>query len=174
MMKKLLVLLLLAAGTSTAHAGNVNVDLGIRIGNPYPPPVVVAPAPVVVAQPPLFLAPPGYGFYVAVGVPFDMFWVQGTYYSYHNRQWYRSPYYQGPWYKVAPRHLPPGLARRRHRDLVRIRDAEYLRYRKAPHRYHGQHYRPAPGPYRGQHDRGRSEPGRHHPGSRGDHGRRGR
>ncbi|MEZ4599161.1 MAG: hypothetical protein R2940_05165 [Syntrophotaleaceae bacterium] len=146
-MKKTLFLvfpILLAA--SAAHADRFNVDLGIQIGTPYPPPVVVSQPPVIITQPPVVVAPPpvvmapepyfwpspGLGVHVAVGGPCDMFWFGGNYYQYHRRGWLAAPSIHGPWHSLPPRHLPPGLAHRKYRDIVRIRDIDYRHYRRGP------------------------------------------
>src|SRR5262245_39223647 len=55
-MKKTIAILALAAlAITSAKAG---VIVGISIGTPVPPPVVVAPAPVVVAPAPVVVVPP--------------------------------------------------------------------------------------------------------------------
>jgi hypothetical protein len=106
-------------------------------------PVPVAPAPrVVVEEPPLFLAPPSLGFSVAVGIPYDMVYVSGSYYLYQGDVWYRSPYYNGPWHVVKRKHLPPGLRKHKFDRIRYIRDEEYRHYRGNEARYRGRHFRP--------------------------------
>jgi hypothetical protein len=121
-----------------AHAGEVGFDFDLHIGNR-------AEAPIVVQEPPLFLAPPELGFHVAVGVPYDMFFVSGNFYLCRGDRWSVAPHYDGPWQGVGPRHLPPGLAKKRYTEIIRFRDAEYARYRKDKHHYHGKSYRPEKG-----------------------------
>ena len=146
------ILTAVVAGTltaSTALASNVGVDLNINIGNPprvvVPAPPPPAPQPMIideVEEPPEFIYPSQLGFYVAVGVPYDMFYMGGTYYLFRGNTWYRSAYYGGPWTITSYRRLPPVM--RRHRfDRVRYyRDVEYRRYRDDHDRYRGRYFRP--------------------------------
>lgn len=141
-MKKLVLLLaaaLLAA--PAAYAGDVGFDLDLHIGNR-------AERPVAVHEPPLFLVPPELGFQVAVGVAFDMFRIDGRFYLCREGRWYVAPYYDGPWEGIGPKHLPPGLAKKRYTEIIRFRDAEYARYRNEKHHYHGKSYRPEKGRHR--------------------------
>lgn len=135
---KRIVFPLLAAilvGTPVAQASDVDFGFDLHIGSH-------SPAPVVVHEPPVFLAPAELGFHVAVGVPYDMFFIGGTYYVCRDHHWYRGPNYNGPWQRVGPRHLPPGLAKKRYRDIIRARDAEYARYKKDKRHYKGRAYHP--------------------------------
>ncbi len=141
----------LALGASAAWAGNVGVDLNLRLGN-QPPPVVV-PAPVappvpVIVQPQVvsieedvhFVYPSQLGFFVAVGVPYDLFYVRNSYYLCRDGRWFRAPGSHGPWLAMRHRDLPPGL--RKH-DIERIRayrSAEYDIYRHDRDRYRGKHF----------------------------------
>uniref|UniRef100_A0A831U4D7 Lipoprotein n=1 Tax=Geobacter metallireducens TaxID=28232 RepID=A0A831U4D7_GEOME len=133
-----LVCLALLAGT--AHAGNVDFSIGINLGTrptvvsyepvyaPAPPPVrhepvyVPAPPPVVIAEPPAFVLSPSLGFYVAMDIPYDLFYVGNRYYLSRNGGWYQGASYRGPWTTVEYRFLPRELRRypvatiRRHRD----------------------------------------------------------
>ncbi len=138
-MKKIVLLLaavLLAA--PAAYAGDVGFDFDLHIGNRAEPPIVVQ-------EPPMFLVPPELGFQVAVGVAFDMFRIDGRFYTCRDGHWYVAPYYDGPWEGIGPRQLPPGLAKKRYVEIIRYRDAEYARYRKEKHHYHGKSYRPEKG-----------------------------
>ncbi len=137
---------------TAAHASHVGVNLNINLGNP---PVVVAPAPVAVVpppagplylddiqEPPEFVYPGQLGFYVAVGVPYDMFYIGTTYYLFRDNAWYRSPRYGGPWRAVPFRALPPGLRRHRFDRIRYYRDMEYRHYRHDRDRYRGRWFRP--------------------------------
>jgi hypothetical protein len=138
-MKRLLWLLItvMLLGVAPAWSGDVRVgaDIHIRLGDP-------APAPYVVAQPPLFLYPQDLGFYVAVGVPFGLFYIDNYYYAPRGGVWYVAPHYNGPWHHVRPGHLPPGLVKHRYRDVIHWRDTEYRYYQKDRDRYRGEKYRP--------------------------------
>ena len=145
----------LACGVTTAaQAGNVGVDLNLHLGD-QPRQVVVAPPPapaqVVVSQPaPVpyvsieddvdFVYPDRLGFYVAVGVPYDLFVVQNNYYLYRDGRWLRSPRDRGPWVVVSRRELPPGLRRHRIERIREIRAAEYDVYRHDRDHYRGRHF----------------------------------
>ena len=141
---------------TVAHASNVGVDLNVHVGAPpvvvAPPPVVVAPPPPPVVEreiyiddieaPPDFVYPDRLGFYVAVGVPYDMFYVGSSYYLFRDNVWYRGPYYGGPWRAVSYRALPPGLRRHRFERIRYYRDEEYRHYRHDRDRYRGRWFRP--------------------------------
>ena len=134
-MKRILLLLctMTLLGGPTAWSSDVSIQ--IQLGAP-------APAPYEVSQPPLFLYPPDLGYYVAVGVPFGLFYVDNYYYSIRRGVWYVSPHYNGPWYHVRSGHLPPRLVRYRYRDVIHRRDAEYRHYMKDRDHYRGRQYHP--------------------------------
>lgn len=138
-MKRTLLLLgtltFLSATSAWSSDVRVGADIHIRLGDP-------APAPYVVSQPPLFLYPQDLGFYVAVGVPFGLFYIDNYYYTPRGGVWYSSPHYNGPWYYVKPGHLPPGLAKNRYRDVIRWRDSEYRNYMRDRDHYRGQKHHP--------------------------------
>ncbi|GAM09749.1 hypothetical protein OR1_02029 [Geobacter sp. OR-1] len=137
---------LLLLGISTADAANVGVDLNLQIGNPAPP-----PARVIVREPPSrtiiieddvdFIYPPELGFYVGVGVPFDLFFLNNFYFTYRDGNWYRAPNHRGPWVTVERRHLPPGLRKHRLDRIRNYRDREYRVYERERDHYHGRHFR---------------------------------
>ena len=132
-MRKLLAVasaVVLFQAASMAQAADIGFS--INVGGP----------PVVISQPPDFLYPPELGFGVAVGVPYDMFYLGGVYYVYRGGGWYRTPAYGGGWIRVRPRELPPRLRRY---DIGRIhsfRDREYRVYSRDRGHYGGQHFRP--------------------------------
>jgi len=134
----LAVTLLTAPAVEQAQASDVGFDLNLHIGSR-------PRTPIVIQEPPLFLAPSTLGFHVAVGVPYDMVYIDGRYYAYQGGGWFMAPSYNGPWRGVGPKHLPPGLAKRRHTEIVRMREAEYARYRKDRQHYRGQSFRPDKG-----------------------------
>jgi len=141
-----LVPMALALGVSAAYAGNVGVDVNIHLGNK--PQQVVVPAPIV-PQPVEevffeedidFVYPSRLGFYVAVGVPYDLFYLNTSYYLFRDGRWFRAPGSQGPWMSIRHRDLPPGL--RRHKiDRIRVyRNAEHEVYRHERNNYRGRHF----------------------------------
>jgi hypothetical protein len=154
--------LVVIAGAATAQARvnlNVNVDIPVPVAQApapaYPPPAYPPPAPVVVAPPPapadvqlVIQEPPSFvysqnlGFYVSVGTPYDMVYVDNGYYLYRAGYWYYSPYYYGPWSYVGPRRLPMGLRRYRYEQIRHFRDHEYRLYQRDREHYRGNWYRP--------------------------------
>jgi len=85
-----------------AHAGDVSV--GINIGVPAPPPVVIAGPPQVVIV-------PGSTVYYAPNVDFNLFVYQGRYYRFHDGHWFMATSHRGPWTFVVRDKMPqPVLA----------------------------------------------------------------
>ena len=71
----------------------------------------------------VYLAQPA--VYVAVGVPYDLYFVGGRYYYARGDNWFWSPRHGGPWNRVVYRSLPPGLQRFQVARLREFRDREY-------------------------------------------------
>ncbi len=142
--RQLIVALTLSA--ATAHAGNVGVDVNLQLGN-TPRQVIVRepayqpPVSIVVEDDINFILPGSLGFYVAVGLPYDLFYVRNDYYLFRDGNWFRSHRSQGPWATVRHRDLPPGLRRHKIERIRHYRDAEYDVYRHDRDHYHGKHFR---------------------------------
>ena len=135
---------ILTAGliTAPALAADVGIGVNLNIGNTpvyFPAPVYV-PAPVVVSAPPMFIAPPSLGVSIAVGVPYDLFMISGTYYVYRGNQWYCGFRYGGPWRTVAYRRLPYQLRRHDIEHYRHVRDREYQAYNRDREGYRGRYY----------------------------------
>jgi hypothetical protein len=109
-----------------------NISFSINVGGP----------PIVIAQPPEFLYPTELGFGVAVGVPYDMFYISGVYYVYRGGGWYRTYSYGGNWIKVRHHELPPELSRYNIAKIHEFRDREYRVYARDRNHYRGKYYRP--------------------------------
>ncbi|MBF0225433.1 MAG: hypothetical protein HQK76_08275 [Desulfobacterales bacterium] len=128
-------------GASLLQAGDVDFGININIGNtpkaPHHP-----TAQVYIEEPPVFIFPPSLGFYIAIGIPYDMFYIDNHYYMYRENMWYVAPNYNGPWGKTHYRHIPKGLRRHKHGYIVKVRDEEYRNYKHQKDRYHGKHFRP--------------------------------
>ena len=118
--------------TSVAQA---EVSFNINVGGP----------PIAVAQPPEFLYPPELGFGVAVGVPYDMFYLGGVYYVFRGGGWYRTSAIGGPWVSVRPRELPPAFRRYNIGRIHEFRDREYRVYSRDRGHYRGKYFRPGGG-----------------------------
>lgn len=147
-MKKVLSCLALAIALPGpfAYASNVDFSVGINIGNQprVAAPVVVAPPvyapPVVIEEPPEFIAPPELGFYAAVGVPYDLFFVASRYYLCKGNVWYSGPRYNGPWVSVHYRSLPREIRRYPFEKIRYYRDAGYGHYRRGDNPYWERHH----------------------------------
>ncbi|GFO60079.1 hypothetical protein GMST_24040 [Geomonas silvestris] len=143
-MKRVLTvtLALLVLTTTWAQAAG-NFSFSINVGGP----------PVVIEQPPAFLYPPELGFGVAVGVPYDMYYLGGVYYIYRGGGWYRTSRYGGDWIQVRHRELPYELRRYKVARIHEYRDREYRVYDRDRDHYRGRTFRPDHGrgeEYRGQ------------------------
>jgi hypothetical protein len=144
-MKRLAVAVITLAllGVPLMQAANAEVNVNVNVGVPLPPPLPFPEPPrIVLPAPPEFIMPPILGFYVAVGVPHDIVYIDNTYYLYRDNRWYRGPYYNGPWRYVERRQLPPGLRRHKFERIRYYRDEEYHRYRGDHDRYRGRHFKP--------------------------------
>jgi hypothetical protein len=95
-----LILSLLAGvvGPPPAHA---DVTIGINIGTPAPPPVVVT-------TPQLVLIPAS-SVYYAPGVSYNLFVFGGRYYSFHDNVWFQASTGRGPWSVLAVERVPRPL-----------------------------------------------------------------
>jgi len=141
-MKKFMLFILVALWPAVAAADvGVNVNIGVT------PPVVVAPAPgppqVVLSVAPRFIFSPTLGFYVSVGVPYDIVFMDSNYYLYASGAWYSAQYYNGPWARA--RHVPAEIRRYRHEDIRHYRDTEYRAYERDREHYNGRWYQPERG-----------------------------
>lgn len=153
---------ILALSVPAAHAGNVSVNINLGEPSPVyvappPPAYVPAPAPVYVAPPPpvyvppaevirvdedlQFIYPSNLGFYVAVGVPYDLFFLNNSYYLYRDGRWLHAPSSRGPWVVQRYRELPPGLRRHRLERIREYRNREYVIYQRDRDHYRGRHFR---------------------------------
>ncbi len=127
----------------------INIGLPVAPAAPYPyQPVAAAPAypydyeALDLAAPPDFVEPPELGFYVAVGVPFDLFFFNNMYYLYRNDCWYSSRYYNGPWSGIYHRNVPYALHRYPFERIHHYRDNYYGHYRRYGTWNGGTHFRP--------------------------------
>ena len=98
-MKRTSLVIALAGGFLAGPVRAADVHIGINIGVPPPPPVVVeAPPPlVVVPQSPVYYAP---------SLPYNYFYYGGLYYTFHDGYWFNAGSYNGPWTFVAVERVP--------------------------------------------------------------------
>jgi len=109
-----------AVTIGTAVPAVAEVSVNINIG---PPPVMYAESPEVVVI-------PHSRVYFVPGLPIDLFFCDGYWWSPRGRLWYRARDYNGPW-AVVERHYVPG-------EVIRIpRDYEEL-YEREEHIPYGQ------------------------------------
>jgi len=127
-------------GLSPVRSGHAEVNVNVNVGVPVVP--APMPPPFALNAPPEFIFPPALGIYVAVDIPYDIFFIGSTYYLYKDRQWHRAPYYNGPWRHVERHDLPPGLRKHKYERIRHYRDEEYRRYRADQHNYRGRHFKP--------------------------------
>jgi hypothetical protein len=143
-MKRIAVVLagLALVSMPLATASHAEVNVNVNVGVPAPPLPVLAPPVISLPAPPEFIMPPALGFYVAVGVPHDIFRIGTTYYLYRDGSWYDGRYYNGPWRHIERRSLPPGLRKHKYERIRYYRDEEYRRYRAEHEGYRGRHFKP--------------------------------
>jgi hypothetical protein len=189
-MKIYLAAAFVALAATPAMASHSNLNFNVNIGGP---PMVVAPlspraelvsypAPpqVVFEAQPNFIFSPSLGFYVSVGVPNDIVFIDGSYYLYNNGYWYVSPTVRGPWAASRFRMLPPGLRKYRYEQIRHFRDVEYRHYMRDRDHYRGRWHRPEgewrdhrggedDGDHRGGHEGEGDHRGGHEGEGRGDH-----
>ncbi len=110
--------MLLGGSLATPVLAQVNVN--VNIGQPAP--VVLHAAPTMV-----FLPEPG--IYMAVGVPYDIFLINGRYYYFHGNNWFWGPGHGGPWTHAGFNTLPPGLRKFKVVQLREFGDREYKVYK---------------------------------------------
>jgi hypothetical protein len=142
---KLITAVLLSS--TAAFASNVGVDINVHVGD-QPRPVVVRepvyqppPQEVVVTGDIEFILPGALGFYVAVGHPHDLFYLQDRYYLYRDGRWHRSRYSRGPWVIIERNNLPNELRRHKIKRIRHYRDQEYVVYKRDRDHYRGRHFR---------------------------------
>jgi hypothetical protein len=90
-----------------------NASIGVKIGVPAPPRVVVMPPPppVALVAPPKLVVVPGSPVFYAPGVNINFFAYGGRYYSFHEGAWFIATTRGGPWATIAPARVPqPVLA----------------------------------------------------------------
>lgn len=115
------------ASARPASQVNINVNIG------PPPPVVVQARPTMI-----YLPEPA--AYVAVGIPYDIYFVGGRYYYLHGNDWFWGNGYNGPWTVVSYSSIPPGLRKYKVERLHEFREREYKVYKVQGPGFKGQHF----------------------------------
>ena len=134
-MKRTFFVSLCLALSATAATAQVNVNVNIG-----------APPPVIVAAPPTMLFLPEPAVYVAVGVPYDIYFISGRYYYMRGDRWYWGPGYDGPWVYVVDSSLPPGLRKFKVKQLHSFREREYVVYKTQGPGFKGKQFKAVGGP----------------------------
>jgi hypothetical protein len=78
--------------------------------------------------------------YVAVGIPYDIYFIGGRYYYLHGNNWFWGNGYNGPWVFVNYSSLPPGLRKFKVERLHEFREREYKVYKVQGPGFKGQHF----------------------------------
>lgn len=89
-----------ATGLSAAIAAGGDVNVGISVGVPLPPP------PFVVASPPPHVAVQGTAVYYVPSASFNLFVFGSRYYSFHSGVWFHAGNHNGPWAVIATARVP--------------------------------------------------------------------
>lgn len=145
---------------SSVEAGHFKVNMNINLEPfrplslhqevlPAPQPCRSRPESAALWQDELrFIYPPGLGFYLAVGVPYELCYVNRSYYLFSSGRWLRANSRRGPWIAPSYRELPPalrhqrieGLREYRQHGTARLREfdrQERERFRGRNHRQYG-------------------------------------
>src|SRR5262245_13533699 len=85
--------------TTEAVAGDVNV--GVHIGIPVPP-----PPRIVLPAPPAVVVVPNTQVSYAPNVDFNLFVYGGRYYTFHDGSWFYATRHSGPWAFIATERVP--------------------------------------------------------------------
>jgi hypothetical protein len=125
----LLGLMLLVVFLATPAQAQVNIN--VHIGEPPP---------VVVYSPPTMVLLPEPETYVAVDVPYDIYFVSGRYYYLDGGHWFWGPGYAGPWTYVEFERLPPGLRKFKVKRLHEFREREYRGYKESGPNFRGTYF----------------------------------
>lgn len=139
--------LFLAAALATTmgfHAAPAKADVSVHISLGGPRAVAYHPVYFPhyfynAAYAPNLLFVPQLGFYVSVGLPYDLLFFNNIYYVYHGDHWYHSHYHRGPWVVVKHNRLPRHIRKHRWHKIRDYCDREYRkhhRHRWLKHRNH--------------------------------------
>jgi hypothetical protein len=144
-----------APGPAPAYAYPDNAYESAVTDEPYQP--------VVAEVAPEFVLPPELGFYVAVGVPYDLFYYNNSYWINRGNLWYNSAYYNGPWTQIYYSNIPYVFNRFPFERIRHYRDSYYGRYQRYGAWEGYNHFRPGHRDiYRGGYDRNRRDYARPH------------
>jgi hypothetical protein len=103
----------------------------------------------------VYLAEPG--MFVAVGIPYDVYFLSGRYYYFHGDNWFWASGYSGPWVHVVRKNLPPGLTKYKVVQLRDFREREYKAYKTQGPKFKGQKFSAEPGNSMAKSSKGESQ-----------------
>ncbi|WP_150132322.1 hypothetical protein [Prosthecochloris sp. GSB1] len=129
MKKRFLVtgIVMAALGMQAAPA-RADVNVYVNVNGPRPAayhPITNSGYYYNMASLPNMLFVPQLGFYVAVGQPYDLLFLDNYYYVSHGGQWYRARHFHGPWKFVKYRHLPRPFRVHKWKQIRTYCDREY-------------------------------------------------
>lgn len=123
---------------------DVNARLPVTVLSGQPPPAIVdpelAPPVVVMQKPPRLIYSSELGYYVAVDTPYEMVYIDNSYYVHRHGRWFVSSVYNAAWIAVELQSFPDRLRRYDWAQIRRYRDHEYDVYRRDPGHYQGRFY----------------------------------
>jgi hypothetical protein len=125
-----LLSLMLSVGLAATPV-RAQVSVNVQIGEP-PPVVVYSPLTMILLPEPQM--------YVAVGVPYDIYFVNGRYYYLDGGHWFWGPRYGGPWTYVPFGNLPPGLRKFKVKQLHEFRERQYRVYKTEGPSFRGTYF----------------------------------
>ena len=91
-----------ALGVGVPVPGAAQINIGIHLGTPPPPSLIIT-------APPQLVVIPGGSVSYAPAVPYNYFVYGGRYYVAHEGAWFVGPAYRGPWTFVAVEQVPRPL-----------------------------------------------------------------
>lgn len=132
LLKKSILLIFVSLSVSPAYAGNVGINLDLHVGDRLPSDgdrVIVShyEPPYSSMERPRMVYADRLGLYVVVGIPYDMCYLQNSYYLFRDGCWYRGRSSRGPWVMVSHRDLPRSL---RNQRIEGVRDYRYAWQRR--------------------------------------------
>jgi hypothetical protein len=95
--------------------------------------------------------------FVAVGIPYDVYFLSGRYYYFHGDNWFWASGYSGPWVHVVRKNLPPGLTKYKVVQLRDFREREYKAYKTQGPKFKGQKFSAEPGNSMAKSSKGESQ-----------------
>ena len=83
---------------------------------------------VYLAAPPQFLRPEGESVFLAVEIPYDLFYVDNRFYLLYRGGWFASDFFEGPWEKLVREKIPAPLRSHTLQSVAELRRQLLSRY----------------------------------------------